>query len=91
MRHDAEYTIHGLKLSARRAAAWRGHTLGPWQQNEYYGNRYMHAACPCGAAVTVTTRPMPNETWICGDAVAVSCGDSQRSDNARMNACGGAQ
>ena len=70
-KHESEYSAHGLKLAARDAARRRGHNLGAWQPNSYYGNRYMHAACDCGAAVTITANPMPNETWICGDAVAI--------------------
>lgn len=70
---EFEMTIKGLMRRARAGAKWRGHTLGPWQQNQYYGTRYMHSTCQCGAAVTVTTTPQPNETWIAGKAVAVTC------------------
>jgi hypothetical protein len=59
-----------LQREAARAARFREHRLGRWEEHETWAT----AKCrDCPAQVTVNTKPMPNEIDIGGDAVAVNC------------------
>ena len=62
-----------LKREAERAARFRGHNLGPWQDRS--PNRSFAECEDCDASVTVTVNPMPNEVDVMGSAVAIGCGD----------------
>ena len=63
-----------LKRQADDAASRRGHRLEwarPWH-GEYRSVQSAECAA-CGATVSVSTRPMPNEIDVGGSAVAVNC------------------
>lgn len=63
------YRAQTLKDEATDSAVWRGHRLGPWDNN---GPTRAYAECDCGASVTVDTNPPPNGIDIGGDAVAIN-------------------
>jgi hypothetical protein len=65
-----------LKTQAKQAAEARGHRLSRFK------SLHSHTAVAdcinrggkCSASVYVTDKPLPNETNVAGDAVAVNCG-----------------
>ena len=61
-----------LKRQAREAATARGHDLTNFQR--YAACSYEAECRKCGKTVDVLVRPMPNETHIAGEAVALGCG-----------------
>lgn len=72
-----EYEVTGniekLKKEAMSAAKFRGHKMGPWEQE---GPNQASSTCSvCGKGVTVNAAPAPNEIDIGGEAVAVGCKD----------------
>jgi hypothetical protein len=63
-----------LQLEALESCAFRGHTMGPWQGHDLYGDKLAYAFCVhCDMQVVVNTYPLPNEIDICGEAVALDC------------------
>ena len=63
-----------LRREAGAAARARGHSLAwaaPWHGE--YSSIQRGTCTVCGAEVDVTTRPMPNEIDIGGEAVATNC------------------
>ena len=59
-----------LKCDAGYAAKQRGHVLSHWYGDE----KYAVATCVfCGACVSITAKPLPNEIEMGGGAVAVDC------------------
>lgn len=78
-RFCAEIAQDGLhRVEAMQAAKHRGHMLDHWQTVKLQDGRTIYRAeclC-CPAEVDVIPMPHPNETHVCGTAVAVTCGDS---------------
>lgn len=69
--------LDALKARARKAARAGGHKLGNFT-NQHGADLKRPvkstAACKqCGASVTVSPRPLPNEANIAGRAVAADC------------------
>ena len=68
--------LSALEKSALRSCEMRGHRMRPFKQ---YNSRHAWSDCGvCGMRVDVKTRPAPNEIDICGEAVALNCGDERR-------------
>ncbi len=76
-------TLETLKREASESAAWRGHTLGPWQDS---GKR-SYAECECGAGVQVDTKPPANGINIGGSAVAINCPNTQGTSEPDTGTC----
>ncbi len=68
-----------LRECASRTARFRGHNL-KWQAPHHGEHHsYQLGECSqCDCYVCITTRPMPNEIDIGGDALAITCKDNQR-------------
>ena len=67
-------TLTSLKRQATECAEWRGHKL-VWSaphRGEYRSVQYAEC-CKCGASVSISTNPLPNEIDIGGSAVAIGC------------------
>lgn len=60
-----------LMREARLSAEGRGHSLAPFLPS--YAHTWNTRCTRCGRGVWVTTKPMPNEIDICGEAVALGC------------------
>lgn len=60
-----------LKAEAHEACAARGHDMGLWERTRDVEARSKCLKCP--GVVYVNTKPMPNDTDIVGDAVALNC------------------
>jgi hypothetical protein len=70
-----EYEVTGnleeLKKEAMEAAEFRGHEMGPWEQE---GSNQATSTCSvCGKTVTANAAPAPNDIDIGGGAVALNC------------------
>jgi hypothetical protein len=62
-----------LKHEALEACLWRGHQMSRFEWDMGSPSHYDAVCRLCGALVTVDTAPMPNETEISGEAVALDC------------------
>jgi len=58
---------------AHEAARRRGHVLWPFRRQGRLGRAWGAACGLCGMAAWVTPHPLPNETEIAGEAVALPC------------------
>ncbi len=63
-----------LITEAENCCEFRGHELDDWiVGNNKAWNKCIH----CHMAVTCNSKPLPNQTNIVGEAVAISCGDKR--------------
>ena len=64
-----------LKKEARKGCQWREHKMGNFHRIDFWSPlKVQESNCKiCGRTVYVNTCPMPNETDIYGDAIAVNC------------------
>jgi len=68
-----------LKKEARSAAGYRGHTLKRFVTH-YSKTRAITECRECACYVQVNAAPLPNETAIGGDAVAIGCIGSKKKE-----------
>ncbi len=62
-----------LRLEARTACTLRGHTMGGFEQSNWYiDKRYAHCV-RCNMQVVINAKPAANEINIGGEAVALDC------------------
>ena len=65
--------IDSLKVEAKEAATWRGHTMSRFSK---LGKTSAESTCTvCGAGVSVDIHPAPNGIDIGGPAIAVGCAE----------------
>ena len=62
-----------LKLEALESCKFRGHVMGRFKQHDYFLNRHYAHCQRCTMQVEVNRQPMPNQTEIDGEAVALNC------------------
>ena len=68
-------SLTSLKKEAATAASWRGHLLGPWEQDGPSFTALANCSHPgCQAWVQVCQSPAPNGIEVGGPAVAINCG-----------------
>jgi hypothetical protein len=67
--------LRRLKQEALDGCTWRGHKMGKFYGGKTYesSSGQMSKCKNCSASVTVIPNPMPNQTNIMGDAVALNC------------------
>jgi transcription elongation factor Elf1 len=75
VKHEQAKLI-GLEYDAVKSATLRGHKMGKMTNNHTIGKpatRSIAVCVVCGMDVEVTTKPLPNEIDIGGEAVALNC------------------
>lgn len=72
--------IEKLRLEALESCRYRGHDMGRFKTHDYWTDqRYAHCKV-CNMQVIINSRPTPNEIDLCGEAVALDCGDESQWD-----------
>ena len=65
-----------LRREAKESAAWREHDMGRFVCVGHYYRipcAWRSTCRKCGMSVDITIHPAPNQTSICGEAVALNC------------------
>ena len=78
-RNDIDWIIkknkeaNKLMEEALKSCEWREHIMSDFEQPDTRSSRWVAECEVCGKTVTVSPNPMPNQTNIMGEAVAVGC------------------
>ena len=75
--------LEELKIRAEDSATFHDHELQQWQEHAYRPMIRYNCCVWCDMQVVINANPLPNETYIGGEAIALYCTYEEDNENGR--------